>query len=425
METTPNRSNTDNIEVTTIVALGWIVAAILAGFVALREDLSIGLTAQATALAIAPALATLLLAPHGKEGWARVAVTFGWLALAGAGAGVTGGFESPLALLFILAPTFAARAGAQPAAEASFFALIGYGAAGLLAGSGPVLHLGPLLAFACAASLLAGGVLIAATARARTPIVAERKVEPAALTSAQRDVSPAQPDADARVAAHQRRVAELAHELRTPLNHILGFSDAMRQQLFGPLHERYREYVEHVHTSGRHLLDLVNGLLDLSRIDAGKYPLEKEAFDLRPLAEEVVTLARHQASEKGIALALEADETLPVNADVRALRQILTNLVSNAVKFTPANGAVTVRAFARKGVLELEVQDNGPGISAPDRARLGKPYERGEAAGGAEGYGLGLSLVRALSALHGGCLAFGDPPGGGALVRVTLPVLRA
>jgi signal transduction histidine kinase len=419
VETTPNRSNTDNIEVTTIVALGWIVAAILAGFVALREDLSIGLTAQATALAIAPALLTLLLAPYRKEGWARVGIAFGWLALAGVAVGVTGGFESPLTVLFILAPAVAARTSdARHAAEAAFFALISYGVAGVLAPDGRALSLGPFTPLACAASLLATGALIAAIARAPARESATPPVDREGLVRANAG-------AEARIAAHRRRTAELAHELRTPLNHILGFSDAMRQQLFGPLDGRYREYIEHIHTSGRHLLDLVNGLLDLSRIEAGKYPHEKEAFDLRPLAEEVVALARHQAAEKGVVLALEADGALAVNADARALRQILTNLIANAVKFTPADGAVTVRAFARKGALELEVQDNGPGISAADRARLGKPYERGEAASGAEGYGLGLSLVRALSALHDGRLEFGDPPGGGALVRVTLPVLRA
>jgi cell cycle sensor histidine kinase DivJ len=211
--------------------------------------------------------------------------------------------------------------------------------------------------------------------------------------------------------------------LRTPLNHILGFSDVMRQRLFGPLHDKYGEYIDLIHASGRNLLDLVNGLLDLSRLEAGKYPLAIEQFDFQPTAEEVVTLARHQALEKAITLSFEAQETLPVRADVRALRQILTNLVSNALKFTPHNGVVIVRAHAQGRDLMLEVEDNGPGFAAADKMRLAQPFERGAAHNGVEGYGLGLSLVRGFAALHGGKLVIGDAPGGGALVSVRLPVI--
>jgi signal transduction histidine kinase len=374
--------------------------------------------AEAIGLAIVPGVITLALLPRARAGWAQVLIIYSWIAFAGAAAGASGGFSSPLAAAFALAPAFAARIGERRlTGEAVFFAGIGFVVAGALAPSGAGLALGPLPALGAGAAMLAAGGLIAGL---RAGMIAAPAEERHVLASQK----PLPTEADAMIAAHRRRAAELAHEVRTPLNHILGFADVMRQRLFGPMHDRYGEYVELIHKSGRNLLDLVNGLLDISRIEAGKYPLEIETFDFRHGAEEVLQLARDQAGAKSIGLSLDADETLIVNADARALRQILTNLVANALKFTPEGGAVIVHARTRGRELTIEVQDNGPGIPAAERARLGIAYERGANAGEAEGFGLGLSLVRAFAALHGGQMSFHDAPGGGALVRVVLPVAK-
>jgi signal transduction histidine kinase len=399
-----------------MAASGWILTVILAGVVAARSTIPLGQTAGAVAIGLLPGLATLSLAPHARAGWARAFIAFGWIGFAAAATGVTGGFGSPLAAAFALAPALAFAIGERAhVAETAFFAALGYAIAGFVAGSGePLLALGPLPAIFAGASLLIAGGVIAAAPRAVVQAAPVPAREERAVRAAQ-DM----------VAAQRRRAAELAHELRTPLTHIIGFADAMRQRLFGPMHDRYGEYIDLIHMSGRNLLDLVNGLLDLSRLEGGRYPLEMEPFDFRGTAEETVVLAQDQARGKTIALTFEAPDALPVTADARALRQILTNLIANALKFTPEGGAVIVRAGVRGRDLVLEVQDNGPGIPAAERARLGQPYERGAAAAAQEGFGLGLSIVRAFAAAHGGALSFHEAPGGGALVRVTLPVARA
>lgn len=228
----------------------------------------------------------------------------------------------------------------------------------------------------------------------------------------------------ARGEAMSRRVAEISHELRTPLTHILGFSEMIQSEIFGPVGERNKEYAGMIRASGGHLLELVNDLLDLSKIEAGRYQLELEAFDARAIVDEVVRLSADSAARKHIAvLAHTPIAPLNVRADPRALRQILLNTVGNAIKFTPEHGRIDLRARAEAGALVLDTVDSGPGISEAERARLGHAYEQGEAGAHAQGTGLGLALVRALAGLHGGGLSFHDAPEGGALVRVTLPVL--
>lgn len=225
-------------------------------------------------------------------------------------------------------------------------------------------------------------------------------------------------------AARSRQTAELSHELRTPLSHILGFTEIMQRELFGPLSPKYQEYVGLIQTSGRNLLELIGGLMDLSRLDGGRYVLEPERFDVRDIAGEVVRLSSDAAARKTIDLVADLPEApLEVDADPRALRQMLVNLTTNALKFTPSGGRVTVRARQDGDDLVLEVQDNGPGIAPEDRARLGQAFERGAGVSAIEGVGLGLALTRGFAELHGGGLVFLDAPGGGALVRVTLPVV--
>ncbi|MFK4057620.1 sensor histidine kinase [Brevundimonas sp. NPDC046655] len=237
----------------------------------------------------------------------------------------------------------------------------------------------------------------------------------------------ARAEAEAQNAGKSRFLANMSHELRTPLNAVLGFSDIMRQRLFGPIPDRYADYARSIHEAGGHLLDLINDVLDVSRIEAARYDLTIERFDVREMVSEALSLVRVQADDKGVDLAaVLPPEALTVAADRRALKQIALNLLSNAVKFTPAGGSVTVRAEALGPVLELTVADTGVGVAPEDLARLGRPFEQ---AGGAEqraqGTGLGLSLVRALAELHHGAMSIDSTLGEGTAVTVRLPVVVA
>ena len=234
-------------------------------------------------------------------------------------------------------------------------------------------------------------------------------------------------EAEAQNAGKSRFLANMSHELRTPLNAVLGFSDIMRQGLFGPVPERYADYARSIHEAGGHLLDLINDVLDVSRIEAARYDLSIERFDAREVVSEALALVRVQADDKGVDLAaVLPPDALTVAADRRALKQITLNLLSNAVKFTPAGGSVTVSAEALGPDLELTVADTGVGVAPEDLVRLGRPFEQ---AGGAEqraqGTGLGLSLVRSLAELHQGAMSIDSTLGEGAAVTVRLPVVVA
>jgi cell cycle sensor histidine kinase DivJ len=231
--------------------------------------------------------------------------------------------------------------------------------------------------------------------------------------------------ADQANAGKSRFLAGMSHELRTPLNAIMGFSDIMRQRLFGPLGDRYAEYAGLIHESGEHLLELINDLLDMSKIEAERYELAREDFDAREAATAVLRLMRGQADRAGVMLrGVLPSAPLMVSADRRALKQIPLNLLANALRFTPAGGAVTLTLAAVEGELELAVVDTGVGIAPADLERLGRPYEQaGDADKRAGGTGLGLSLVRAFAALHGGRFTIESVEGEGAAARVRLPVL--
>lgn len=237
----------------------------------------------------------------------------------------------------------------------------------------------------------------------------------------------ARAEAEAQSAGKSRFLAHMSHELRTPLNAVIGFSDVMRQRLFGPLPDRYADYAVSIHEAGRHLLDLINDVLDVSKIEAERYELQIERFDAREVVSAALALVRIQADDKGVLLsALLPDRPVPVAADRRALKQMTVNLLANAVKFTPSGGAVTVGAEALGEVLELTVADTGVGIAPEDLARLGRPYEQaGDAEQRAQGAGLGLALVRSLAKLHGGVLALDSTPGEGTAAVVRLPVVTA
>ncbi len=234
---------------------------------------------------------------------------------------------------------------------------------------------------------------------------------------------------DAAVAANRSKsefLAAVSHELRTPLNAIIGFSDMMKQRIFGPLPARYAEYGDLIHESGTHLLDLIGDVLDMSKIEADRYELQTEVFDARDVVEISAKMLRLRAEEKDIALFTEVgDVPLNVKADRKALRQILLNLLSNAVKFTPEGGAVVAMIRAQDGALVLAVGDSGVGIDAEELSAVGQAWNQASSSRETteRGSGLGLSLVRALAELHGGTMRVQSVAGEGTTVTITLPVL--
>jgi cell cycle sensor histidine kinase DivJ len=236
----------------------------------------------------------------------------------------------------------------------------------------------------------------------------------------------ARAEAEARDTGKTRFLANMSHELRTPLNAVIGFSDAMRQRLFGPLPVRYADYADSIHQAGGHLLELIGDVLDVAKIEAERYELSREVFDARDAVSAAVALVRVTASDKGVILnSLLPDDTLMVDADRRALKQITLNLLSNAIKFTPPGGSVTLTLETIGPYLELVVADTGVGIAKKDLKRLGRPFEQAGASDQkAQGTGLGLSLVRALSELHGGRMSLDSTLGEGTAVTVRMPVAR-
>lgn len=265
--------------------------------------------------------------------------------------------------------------------------------------------------------------------------VALRRLPDDTVLAVLRDVSDQQAREAALDAARQeaetlhqgktRFLANMSHELRTPLNAVIGFSDMMRQRMFGPLPDRYLEYANLIHEAGGHLLDLINDVLDMSKIEAERFELARQRFDAREPISAALRLIRLQAHDKGVELngAFPVDP-VPVEADKRALKQMVLNLLSNAVKFTPRHGSVTLSMRVDNAVLEVSVADTGVGLSPADLERIGRPYEQ---AGGADqrrqGTGLGLSLVRSMAELHGGTLSIESRLGEGSDFTLRLPIV--
>ncbi len=220
--------------------------------------------------------------------------------------------------------------------------------------------------------------------------------------------------------------AGVSHELRTPLNAIIGFSDMMRSRLFGPLPGKYAEYADLIHESGQHMLDLIGDVLDLSKVEAGRYDLNYDTFDAADVIRSSVKMIRPaaDAADVSVDINLDLDQALLVQADRRAVRQILLNLLSNAVKFSDKGGQIEIDAQALDGDLELSVSDNGVGMSAEDIERIGAPYVQGEAGQMTHerGTGLGLSLVRSLTELHGGRMDIRSAKDEGTRVKIILPL---
>lgn len=223
--------------------------------------------------------------------------------------------------------------------------------------------------------------------------------------------------------------AGVSHELRTPLNAIIGFSDMMRSRLFGPLPGKYAEYADLIHDSGQYMLDLIGDVLDLSKVEAGKYTLLPDTFDVADVVRSSVKMIRPSADSADVTIEISVpeDDALLITADRKATRQILLNLLSNAVKFSPKGGMVRVSAEDVDGVVCLSVVDEGPGMSADDISRIGEPFTQGHSAQSvdARGSGLGLSLVKTLAELHDGRLDIRSDMGDGTIARVYLPALTS
>ena len=219
-------------------------------------------------------------------------------------------------------------------------------------------------------------------------------------------------------------LAHMSHELRTPLNSIIGFSEALREKMFGPLNEKQDDYLKDIHDSGRHLLSLINDILDLSKIEAGKMELQLSTFDLPSAIGNAVTLVRERAMRHGVALGTDIDSRLGAfEGDERKLKQILLNLLSNAVKFTPEGGRVDVSAKLDTDKVEIAVRDTGAGISPEDQATLFQEFRQvgSDRARKGEGTGLGLALSKKFVELHGGAIRVESIVGKGSTFAFTLP----
>ena len=235
--------------------------------------------------------------------------------------------------------------------------------------------------------------------------------------------------AEAANVAKSRFLATMSHELRTPLNAILGFSEVMKAEILGPMqNQTYREYAGNIHESGRHLLHLINEILDLSRIEAGRYELNEEAARLTDIAEDCHRLLKLRAESKGLKLVLELEDGLPpIWVDERAVRQICLNLLSNALKFTPNGGTVTFLVAAADGGGQLiSVKDTGPGIPKEEIPKVLQAFGQGSLAHQTAegGTGLGLPIVQNLVELHGGSFELLSELRKGTEVRVVLPAQR-
>jgi signal transduction histidine kinase len=220
-------------------------------------------------------------------------------------------------------------------------------------------------------------------------------------------------------------LANMSHELRTPLNAIIGFSEVLLERLFGELNDKQADYLNDIHSSGKHLLSLINDILDLSKVEAGRMELEPSTFDLAAALANAMTLVRERAQRHGITLGQQVDAKLgEIVADERKFKQILLNLLSNAVKFTPDGGRIDVLARRENGDAVISVHDTGIGIAPGDQGavfeefrQVGHDYTRKQ-----EGSGLGLALTKKFVELHGGRIWLESEPGKGSTFTFSIPI---
>jgi signal transduction histidine kinase len=220
-------------------------------------------------------------------------------------------------------------------------------------------------------------------------------------------------------------LANMSHELRTPLNAIIGFSEVLLERFFGEVNDKQADYLKDIHSSGRHLLSLINDILDLSKVEAGRMDLEPSTFDLASALSNAMTLVRERAQQHGIVMGQQVDPNLgEITADERKFKQIVLNLLSNAVKFTPDKGRIDVSARREDDNIVVAVHDTGIGIAPEDQAavfeefrQVGANYKSKQ-----EGTGLGLALTKKFVELHGGRIWLESETGKGSTFTFTIPI---
>jgi two-component system cell cycle sensor histidine kinase PleC len=357
-------------------------------------------------------------------------LTWGGIAVVGLGTADATGHVFMLACLIVLLAirmTFAAAvmtvlcAGTIPITLAVVARLVAQGDPFYLAMAAIAVGLHAYFVF------LAGG--LNATMLAMLEFRAEKDALIAEIEGEKAISDEARRRAEAANVAKSRFLATMSHELRTPLNAILGFSEVMKGELLGPIRNgSYKEYAANIHDSGRHLLQLINEVLDLSRIEAGRYELQEEPVSLTGVVEDCLRLLNLRAESKGLHVALETDRELePLWADQRAIRQICLNLLSNALKFTPRGGEITITiGRTPEGGQMLIVKDTGPGIPNEEIPRVLQAFGQGSLAQHTAegGTGLGLPIVQNLVRLHGGTFRLRSVLRKGTEAIVSLPPAR-
>ena len=219
-------------------------------------------------------------------------------------------------------------------------------------------------------------------------------------------------------------LANMSHELRTPLNAIIGFSEVLNERMFGELNDKQAEYLKDIHASGTHLLSLINDILDLSKVEAGRMELELSSFSLPAAIDSALTLVRERATRRGVSLRAAIHPAIgEMSGDERKIRQVLLNLLSNAIKFTPEGGRIEVTAAPENGAVDVSVIDTGVGIAPEDHEAVFEEFRQvGESAAKQEGTGLGLALCRKFVELHGGKIWVTSALGAGSTFTFRLPV---
>jgi two-component system cell cycle sensor histidine kinase PleC len=224
--------------------------------------------------------------------------------------------------------------------------------------------------------------------------------------------------------AKSKFLANMSHELRTPLNAIIGFSEIMESGMFGPIgSDKYREYCHDIHQSGQYLLDVINDILDMSKIEAGRIRLDQTEIRVGRFLKDAMRVVSARADDKRLTLTADIQRDIRVTADPRLLKQVALNLLSNAVKFTPEGGHIVIRARASAAWVRIAIVDSGIGITREALAKLGRPFEQVEShiTKSHQGSGLGLAIAKSLTELHGGTMRIRSTPGLGTLVQVRLP----
>jgi len=370
-----------------------------------------------------------------------------WVAFATLGAASTGG-SSAMMVNFAVAVAVAWSSGSvRLTGEIAGFSFVGLMAAIIASAGGSWLapHDASIIAmgYGVAGVVLVGAIAVTAApvrraaaqiTPAKPAVVETPKADPVVaqklkdmeiqLRDALAAAENAKSEAEVAKAQLEQRTtffAQTSHELRTPLNAIVGFADMMRNAVFGPLPDRYQEYATLIHEGGQNLTLIVDDVLDLARLEAGRYEIYADLISLTDMAYEAVHFMRDEASRKQIELELVGPDDVEAFADSKTVRQIALNLISNALKFTPAGGRVEVTALDAPGGALLAVSDTGVGISPEELTRLSRTFEQGGAGKKQKGAGLGLSVVRAFAELHGGRLDIESREGGGSTIAVFFP----